>query len=199
MEILPKFDFQTWQRWPGRQCCQACANPRSYRGQLQTNGNADKRASIGSRPRGPSGPQNPRSSPFAHIQPAILTFGKHTVIDMRAPAPVRGRMQAAIIQAHAPNRLVLRIAVFEARGARELGRQCAEQQRAIVLGRQLDRLLALIFGHLQILDRHSRHTLQSLLNTFAPMGPRNGGKSPGQSAHHSKSHKMADRMPVRRK
>lgn len=85
----------------------------------------------------------------------ILTFWKHTVINVGAPTPVGGRMQPAIIQSHAPHGFILGIAIFEARSARKLGRQRAQQQRAVVLGGQLDRLLALILCHLQILDRHS--------------------------------------------
>lgn len=85
----------------------------------------------------------------------ILTFWKHTVINVGAPTPVGGRMQPAIIQSHAPHGFILGVAIFEARSARKLSGQRAQQQRAVVLGGQLDRLLALILRHLQILDRHS--------------------------------------------
>lgn len=64
-------------------------------------------------------------------------------------------MQSTFAQPDPPHGPRIRVPVAESAGSGELGRQRAQQQRAVVLRGELDRLLALVFGHLQILHRHS--------------------------------------------
>lgn len=62
-------------------------------------------------------------------------------------------MQTAVDQSYAAHRSRFRIAIFEAAGAGKLGGQGGEQERGVVLGGQLDGLLALVLGDLDV-GRH---------------------------------------------
>lgn len=62
-------------------------------------------------------------------------------------------MQTAVNQSYAAHRSRFRIAIFEAAGAGKLGGQGGEQERGVVLGGQLDGLLALVLGDLDV-GRH---------------------------------------------
>ncbi len=81
----------------------------------------------------------------------MRTFWQHRHVDVRAPPALRvGRVQPALRQPHAAPRAAIRVAELESARARELRGQRREQQGAIILRRQLDRLLPLLLRHCDV-------------------------------------------------
>lgn len=77
------------------------------------------------------------------------TFWEDAGIDRFAPA-IFGSVQSAVDESDTAQGAGLGIAVLEAASARELGRHGCKQERVVLLGWQLDRLVALVLGDLDV-------------------------------------------------
>lgn len=78
--------------------------------------------------------------------PLTTTFRQDRYIDVRAPARVGRLVEPALAQPDAPPRPGVRVAELEPAGAGELGREGREEEGPVLLGRELDGLVAFLLG-----------------------------------------------------